>query len=44
MMKPYKMLIDGAWVAASDEGRFDTFNPATGAVWATAPEATLRGC
>jgi acyl-CoA reductase-like NAD-dependent aldehyde dehydrogenase len=38
----YKMLIDGAWVAASDGATFDTFNPATGEVWATAPEATAQ--
>jgi aldehyde dehydrogenase (NAD+) len=40
MITHYQMLIDGAWVDASDGGRFDTFNPATGTVWATAPEAT----
>lgn len=39
-MQSYKMLIDGAWVDASDGGTFETVNPATGAVWATAPEAT----
>lgn len=42
MIKSYKMLIDGAWVEASDGAAFDTFNPATGAVWATAPEATAE--
>ncbi len=42
MIKSYKMLIDGAWVEASDGATFDTFNPATGAVWATAPEATAE--
>lgn len=36
----YQMLIDGAWVDASDKQRFDSHNPATGAVWATIPEAT----
>lgn len=34
------MLINGAWVDASDGARFDSQNPATGAVWATVPEAT----
>jgi acyl-CoA reductase-like NAD-dependent aldehyde dehydrogenase len=34
------MLIDGAWVDASDGGRFDSINPADGAIWATIPEAT----
>ncbi|WP_294610889.1 aldehyde dehydrogenase [uncultured Roseovarius sp.] len=42
MTKTYKMLIDGAWVEASDGGTFDTFNPASGAVWASAPEATAE--
>ncbi|SLN16320.1 NAD/NADP-dependent betaine aldehyde dehydrogenase [Roseovarius albus] len=36
------MLIDGEWVGASDGGTFDTFNPANGEVWATAPEATAE--
>ena len=36
----YKMLIDGRWVDASDGGRFDSFNPSTGVVWSTVPEAT----
>lgn len=36
----YQMLINGAWVDASDGARFDSQNPATGAVWATVPEAT----
>ncbi len=36
----YAMLIDGAWVAASDNATFDSVNPATGEVWATVPEAT----
>src|SRR6056297_189278 len=42
MTETYGMLIDGAWVAASDGGTFETFNPATGEVWATAPEATAE--
>jgi len=36
----YQMLINGAWVDASDGARFDSQNPATGTVWATVPEAT----
>jgi (Z)-2-((N-methylformamido)methylene)-5-hydroxybutyrolactone dehydrogenase len=38
----YRMLIDGAWVAASDGGTFDSVNPATGSVWARVPEATAQ--
>lgn len=40
MIKSYKMLIGGEWVAASDGGTFTTANPATGKIWADAPEAT----
>lgn len=42
MIKNYKMLIGGQWVTASDGATFETFNPATGKVWATAPEATAE--
>lgn len=42
MTKDYKMLIGGAWVAASNGATFDTFSPATGKVWATAPEASAQ--
>ncbi len=35
-----KMLIGGEWVAASDGGTFETFDPASGKVWARVPEAT----
>ena len=42
MTTDYKMLIGGQWVAASDGATFETFNPATGKVWATAPEATAE--
>ena len=38
----YQMLIDGAWVDASDGARFDSANPATGEIWATIPEATPK--
>lgn len=39
-IQSYKMLIDGAWVDASDGGSFDSFNPSTGEVWSRVPEAT----
>lgn len=42
MLETYRMLIDGEWVDASDGGTFETVNPATGAAWATAPEATAE--
>jgi (Z)-2-((N-methylformamido)methylene)-5-hydroxybutyrolactone dehydrogenase len=35
-----QMLIDGAWVAASDGGRFDSISPISGQTWARIPEAT----
>ncbi|EDM71313.1 aldehyde dehydrogenase family protein [Roseobacter sp. AzwK-3b] len=42
MTKTYDMLIDGAWVPASDGATFETRNPATGEVWARVPEATAE--
>ena len=36
----YQMLIDGAWLDASDGACFDSVNPATGKVWASIPEST----
>jgi len=36
----YEMLIDGKWVGASDGATFDSFDPATGDIWATIPAAT----
>ena len=39
-IKTYRMLIDGAWVEASDGKIFDSVNPTNGAVWARIPEAT----
>ena len=39
-MKRYQMLIDGAWVAASDNGSFTTIDPSDGRAWAEVPEAT----
>lgn len=39
-IEAFQMLIDGAWVDASDGARFDSVNPATGDTWATIPEAT----
>lgn len=41
-MKLYRMLIDGEWVGASDGATFESANPATGEVWAHAPEATVE--
>ena len=38
----YDMLIDGAWVPASDGAVFDSINPATGTVWSHIPEATAE--
>lgn len=42
MIQDFHMLIDGAWVPASDGGTFETMNPASGEVWARAPEATAE--
>ena len=42
MTERYRMLIGGAWVDASDGGAFPTANPATGEIWAEAPEATAE--
>ncbi|SFE99503.1 aldehyde dehydrogenase (NAD+) [Sulfitobacter brevis] len=39
-IKSYQMLIDGAWVDASDGGTFDSVNPTTGQIWSRVPEAT----
>ena len=39
-MTNYQMYIDGGFCDASDGGRFDSINPATGKVWTTAPAAT----
>ena len=39
-IKNYSMLIDGDWAQASDGGSFDSFEPATGRVWARVPEAS----
>ena len=39
-IRTYKMLIDGAWVYASDGCVFDSINPSSGEVWARVPEAT----
>jgi len=41
-IKYYKMLIDGAWVGASDARMFESVNPTTGKVWAMIPEATTE--
>jgi len=36
----YQLYIDSEFCESSDGGRFDTVNPATGEVWASAPAAT----
>ena len=41
-IKHYRMLIDGAWVGASDGKTFESVNPSTGQVWALIPEATAE--
>ncbi|NNK78036.1 MAG: hypothetical protein HKP40_04910, partial [Litoreibacter sp.] len=41
-IRALEMLIDGQWTGASDGGRFDSIDPATGKVWATVPEATAQ--
>jgi acyl-CoA reductase-like NAD-dependent aldehyde dehydrogenase len=41
-MKRYRMLIAGQWVEASDGATFGSINPATGAEWASIPEATAE--
>jgi (Z)-2-((N-methylformamido)methylene)-5-hydroxybutyrolactone dehydrogenase len=39
-MPDLQMYIDGTWADASDGGRLDSLNPASGQVWATFPNAT----
>lgn len=39
---PRTLFIDGEWRAASDGAAFDVYDPATGAVFATASEATTH--
>ncbi len=36
----YRMLIDGQWVDAEDDRRFDSINPTRGSVWAIIPDAS----
>ncbi len=36
----YQMLIDGEWVDAEGDRRFDSVNPATGETWASIPDAS----
>src|SRR5919112_3928833 len=38
-VRDYKMLISGQWVDARSGKTFESINPYTGRVWATAPEA-----
>lgn len=39
-LKQYQMLIDGEWVDAEGNRRFDSLNPATGRAWASIPDAS----
>jgi len=39
-LKHYQMLIDGAWVDASNGKRFDSINPTTEQAWCDIPEAS----
>lgn len=39
-LERYQMLIDGAWVDASDGRTFESCNPTTGEPWAVIPEAS----
>lgn len=39
-IQTYDMLIDGAWVQASDGATFDSTDPSDGQIWARIPEAT----
>ena len=41
-MTDYQLFIDGVFCDASDGGRFDCVNPATGQRWASAPAATAK--
>jgi acyl-CoA reductase-like NAD-dependent aldehyde dehydrogenase len=36
----FQMLIDGEWVDAEGDRRFDSINPATGLAWASIPDAS----
>ena len=39
-LETFEMLIDGAWVGASDGRTFESLDPASNAPWALIPEAT----
>jgi acyl-CoA reductase-like NAD-dependent aldehyde dehydrogenase len=41
-LTPYRMLIDGEWIPASDNRKFESVNPATGEAWAEIPEASAK--
>ncbi len=41
-VRQYQMLIDGEWIDAEGNRRFDSVNPATGAIWASVPDASER--
>jgi (Z)-2-((N-methylformamido)methylene)-5-hydroxybutyrolactone dehydrogenase len=38
----YQMLIDGEWLDAENDARFDSVNPSSGEVWATFAEASTK--
>lgn len=38
-IREYKMFVDGKWIQSQSGSRFDSINPYTGEVWATAPAA-----
>ena len=38
-VREYKLLVGGEWVEACSSKTFESVNPYTGRVWATAPEA-----
>jgi acyl-CoA reductase-like NAD-dependent aldehyde dehydrogenase len=41
-VREYKMLVGGEWVDAHSGATFETVNPYTGKVWATAPDADAK--
>ena len=41
-LERYQMLIDGEWIDAEEDRRFESLNPATGRPWASIPDASGR--
>lgn len=39
-IQSYQMLIDGQWVDAEGDRRFDSINPSNGSIWASIPDAS----